>query len=75
MKAAPSSCRVSTPFHGCPVEGKGAPMALILLYAMLIWSDSSSVTTGSAGSADPGRRGATLAVHSTLGYAPGSSCR
>ena len=38
---------------------------------MLIWSDSSSLTAGSAGSAEPGRRGATLAVHSTLGYAGG----
>jgi hypothetical protein len=44
---------------------------LVLLYAMLIWSDSSSLTAGSAGSAQPGRRGATLAVHSTLGYAGG----
>jgi MFS family permease len=45
--------------------------ALILVYAMLIWLDSSSLTAGSAGSAEPGRRGATLAVHSTLGYAGG----
>lgn len=45
--------------------------ALVLLYAMLIWSDSSSLTAGSAGSAAPGQRGATLAVHSTLGYAGG----
>jgi len=45
--------------------------ALVVLYAMLIWSDSSSLTAGSAGSAEPGRRGATLAVHSTLGYAGG----
>jgi MFS family permease len=45
--------------------------ALVLLYAVLIWSDSSSLTAGSAGSAEPGRRGATLAVHSTLGYAGG----
>jgi predicted MFS family arabinose efflux permease len=45
--------------------------ALILLYAILIWSDSSSLTAGSAGSAEPGRRGATLAVHSTVGYAGG----
>ena len=45
--------------------------ALVLLYAMLIWSDSSSLTAGSAGNAEPGRRGATLAVHSTLGYAGG----
>lgn len=44
---------------------------LVLLYAMAIWSDSSSLTAGSAGSAEPGRRGATLAVHSTLGYAGG----
>jgi predicted MFS family arabinose efflux permease len=48
-----------------------AAAMLILLYAMLIWSDSSSLTAGSAGSAEPGQRGATLAVHSTLGYAGG----
>jgi predicted MFS family arabinose efflux permease len=48
-----------------------AAAALVLLYAMLIWSDSSSLTAGSAGSAEAGRRGATLAVHSTLGYAGG----
>jgi MFS family permease len=51
-----------------PYTGAGA---LVLLYAILIWSDSSSLTAGSAGSAEPGRRGATLAVHSTLGYAGG----
>jgi len=45
--------------------------ALVLVYAMLIWADSSSLTAGSAGSAEPGQRGATLAVHSTLGYAGG----
>ena len=48
----------------------GAAM-LVLVYAVLIWSDSSSLTAGSAGSAAPGQRGATLAVHSTLGYAGG----
>jgi MFS family permease len=46
-------------------------VALVLVYAVLIWSDSSSLTAGSAGSAEAGRRGATLAVHSTLGYAGG----
>ena len=45
--------------------------SVVLIYAILIWSDSSSLTAGSAGSAEPGRRGATLAVHSTLGYAGG----
>jgi MFS family permease len=48
-----------------------AASLLVLAYAMLIWWDSSSLTAGSAGSAEPGRRGATLAVHSTLGYAGG----
>ena len=42
--------------------------ALVLLYGLLIWLDSSSLTAGAAGSADPARRGATLAVHSMLGY-------
>ena len=38
---------------------------------MIIWLDSSSLTAGAAGAADPARRGATLAVHSMLGYAGG----
>ena len=38
---------------------------------MLIWLDSSSLTAGAAGSADPSRRGATLALHSMAGYAGG----
>jgi len=42
--------------------------ALVLLYGVLIWLDSSSLTAGTAGSAEPQRRGATLAVHSMLGY-------
>ena len=33
--------------------------------------DSSSLTAGTAGTAEPSRRGATLAVHSMLGYAGG----
>lgn len=45
--------------------------ALILLYGLIIWLDSSSLTAGAAGTAEPSRRGATLAVHSTLGYAGG----
>ncbi|MEQ8398417.1 MFS transporter [Thalassobaculum sp.] len=46
-------------------------VVLILVYGVVIWLDSSSLTAGAAGSADPGRRGATLAVHSMLGYAGG----
>jgi MFS family permease len=48
-----------------------AAVALILVYGLLISLDSSSLTAGTAGSADPSRRGATLAVHSMLGYAGG----
>ena len=55
---------------GASLPYAGAAL-LVLVYAILIWSDSSSLTAGSAGSAEPGRRGATLAVHSTLGYAGG----
>ena len=45
--------------------------ALVLAYGVLIWLDSSSLTAGAAGSADPSRRGATLALHSMAGYAGG----
>jgi predicted MFS family arabinose efflux permease len=45
--------------------------ALVLVYGLLIWLDSSSLTAGAAGSADPQRRGATLAVHSMSGYVGG----
>jgi len=43
-------------------------IALILFYGFMISLDSSSLTAGTAGSAEPSRRGATLAVHSSLGY-------
>jgi MFS family permease len=45
--------------------------ALLTLYGVVIWLDSSSLTAGTAGTAEPSRRGATLAVHSMLGYAGG----
>jgi len=41
---------------------------LMLIYGAAIWLDSASLTAGTAGTAEPSRRGATLAVHSTLGY-------
>lgn len=46
-------------------------VVLITLYGIIIWLDSSSLTAGTAGTAEPSRRGATLAVHSMLGYAGG----
>lgn len=44
---------------------------LLLMYGFVVWLDSASLTAGAAGTAEPSRRGATLAVHSTLGYAGG----
>jgi predicted MFS family arabinose efflux permease len=49
------------------------PLAVMLLviYGPIVWLDSSSLTAGTAGTADPVKRGATLAVHSMLGYIGG----
>ena len=44
---------------------------LLMVYGLVIWLDSSSLTAGAAGTAEPSRRGAQLAVHSSLGYAGG----
>jgi predicted MFS family arabinose efflux permease len=49
----------------------GLAAILVIVYGMIIWLDSSSLTAGAAGTAEPSRRGATLAVHSMLGYAGG----
>ena len=46
-------------------------LVLVFVYGFIIWLDSSSLTAGTAGTAEPSRRGATLAVHSSLGYAGG----
>jgi predicted MFS family arabinose efflux permease len=46
-------------------------VGLMLVYGPIIWLDSSSLTAGTAGTADPARRGATLALHSMLGYVGG----
>ena len=51
--------------------GYGAATALCLVYNALIYADSASLTAGTVGSAAPGRRGATLAVHAMLGYGGG----
>jgi len=44
---------------------------LVIIYGILIWLDSSSLTAGTTTMAEPSRRGATLAIHSMLGYAGG----
>ncbi|WP_421995186.1 MFS transporter [Reyranella sp.] len=52
-------------------HGYWLAVILVVVYGAIIWLDSSSLTAGAAGAADPARRGATLAVHSMLGYAGG----
>jgi len=44
---------------------------MMIVYGFVVWLDSSSLTAGAAGTADPARRGAPLAGHSALGYAGG----
>lgn len=54
-------------------SGISYPLAvgLVMLFGIMIWADSSSLTAGTVGSAEPRHRGATMALHSTLGYAGG----
>jgi predicted MFS family arabinose efflux permease len=52
--------------HSYPIA-----VGLMLIYGVIVWLDSSSLTAGTAGTAEPSRRGATLAVHSMLGYIGG----
>ncbi len=51
--------------------GYGTAVVMCLIYTMAIYTDSSALTAGASGSAKPGQRGATLAVHSTMGYIGG----
>ncbi len=46
----------------------GVVVALILLHNVLIQIDSAALTTGAVLAAEPSRRGATIAVHSLLGF-------
>ncbi len=49
----------------------GVVAALMLLYNALIQVNSAALTTGAVLAADPDRRGATLSVHSVLGFSAG----
>jgi predicted MFS family arabinose efflux permease len=44
---------------------------LCVIHGILVYADSSSLTAGASGNADPERRGAQLALHSVLGYGGG----
>jgi len=45
-----------------------AAAVCVILYSGFVMGDSASLTAGAAGAAAPGYRGATLAVHSLLGF-------
>ncbi len=47
----------------------GFAVLFCLVHGATVMSDSSSLTAGALGNAEPGYRGATMAVHSTLGFA------
>jgi uncharacterized iron-regulated membrane protein len=58
---------------GATIGSMSYALAVVLLtiYGIVIWLDSASLTAGRRAPPSPSRRGATLAVHSMLGYAGG----
>ncbi len=46
-------------------------VALMIAYGYAVMSDSAALTAGAVQSARPGERGATIAVHSTIGFTGG----
>ncbi|RJQ80049.1 MAG: MFS transporter [Desulfobacteraceae bacterium] len=48
-----------------------AAVAVLLIYNFLVTADSGALTTGAFAAARPGEQGATLAVHSILGFLGG----
>ena len=49
----------------------GLAVALSLIYGVLMTGDSAALTAGTVGAAEPGQRGATLAMHSFIGFMGG----
>ncbi len=49
----------------------GLAVALSLIYGVLMTGDSAALTAGTIGAAEPGQRGATLAMHSFIGFMGG----
>lgn len=46
-------------------------MTLLVVYSIAVMGDSAALTAGAVAAADPARRGATMAVHSLLGFTAG----
>jgi len=43
-------------------------LAIVLVYGVTVTGDSATLTTGAVANAAPGQRGATMAVHSFVGF-------
>jgi MFS family permease len=56
-----------------PLSQSAAPvlLAACTLYGVLMMMDSAGLTAGTVGAAEPARRGATMALHSLLGFGAG----
>ena len=49
--------------------GAAVVLLLCLIYSMTVTADSAAITSGAVATALPGQRGATMAVHSFIGFA------
>ncbi len=56
---------------GFSAAGYWLVVALCLLYGVLLTGDSAAMTAGTVAAAAPGQRGATLAMHASLGFLGG----
>ncbi len=56
---------------GFSAAGYWLVVALCLLYGVLLTGDSAALTAGTVAAAAPGQRGATLAMHASLGFLGG----
>jgi len=56
---------------GFSAAGYWLVVALCLLYGVLLTGDSAALTAGTVAAAAPGQRGATLAMHASLGFMGG----
>jgi MFS family permease len=54
-----------------PEASYGLVVILALIYGIFAAGDSAALTSGTIAASDPGRRGATLAVHASLGFVGG----
>lgn len=66
-----SSAALAAVLGFCGGLSYGVVAGLMLLYSMLIQIDSAALTTGAVLAAEPDRRGATIAIHSLLGFGAG----